>query len=1449
MECSIDVQDVWGPRVHRCGTDFDLTLLFQESILGLGPLCIALCWAVLRVWQLRGIEVIVASRLLYWTKVAIYLFAAVLQVALIVVQGILKTSLTRATIALYCLNLVGFLVFLLVSHYEHTRTLRPSTLLLLYFLYSTTADALRARTLWSMPDDNTAVAAMFTVTCVCKFVLLIAERGRKTVRPDTRKPSPDEEADIFSRAFLWWMLPLFIRVRLKTASPLNTETLPGVEADMLRPMSVGDEKLTIFHHLWDARKWLLLTPIIPRLACIGFTFSQPFLVYRATVFMFEPDSPNINKVGGGLIGAYAIVYVGIAASQAFYRQCTARAISAVRADLIGQIHHHTLKLSSSSTSRDSASMLMSADVERFAAGSRDMHECWACIIELALGIWLLEDRLGVTVAATGGLTAFFVALTMAVVPPAAKRQNKWLKAMENRIAATTQALAAIKGIKMTGVAPTIRKDLLGLRDIEDIKLRHFRYVLLVVAWAAWIPVIMAPIMGFTIYSQAFGHTLTPPVVYRSLTIFTLFGDAIAALINSAIQFVTAIASLLRIQEFLIDDNTRHDSRQLLSDAEKDTESDETPLLPSAPAETQISGSEVLLRRLSRRLSRRQSPVTLQLTRASAGWSSEAPSIVQNATLDVAAPTALAVVGPIGSGKTTLLQMLLGETRHAAGSVALSSSRIGYCSQTPWLTNDTVRNNIIGSDPFDEKWYTSVVLATALDRDFKEMAHGDATVVANEGASLSGGQKKRVALARAIYSRAPIVILDDPFNGLDGRTEGFVLEAVLGRNGVLRQRKTLVVWATSNAQQVRFADRVISLDQNGSVRKRDSLLLVPPTDEVGEGNEQKRNSFVFDVVQDGLAGGLPQGPAAPQAIHASAGAHRYFVKFSGRRKFLVFLIFCAIFVFGVTFNQYWISRWAESSVTNPHSPQKMYIGVYFGIGALTLIFWTAAAAFFVITITQRSADRCHEAILDTVLSAPMSFFDSTAAGETINRFSQDMQLIDTELPYDLLGTVTQAMMVIGLYGIIIYSSPWSGCAIPAVAVAAYFLQLFYLPTSRQLRVLEIEAKAPLFSNFIETLNGLATIRALRWTAHYARRNLDAIRVAQQPFYLLFSAQNWLNLILDLITAGLAVAIMCVGVATRSPSNASLGLALLSASNVGVSAKRLISHWTKLETSMAAVERVRFFTDSTPSEQEQESKSATTVSPQDWHGEGNVTFNNVSAKYTESGPLVLRDVSIDIRPGQRVAICGRTGSGKSTLLSALLRLLPLHRGSIQIDNTDITSLPPNTIRSRFITLPQEPVLITGTVRHNMALYEPNASDAEMIAALQAFPGLWEAINAQGGLDVALTEGLLSHGQRQLFCFARSTLSLSRPGGKIVVLDEPTSQTGSDAETERLMDKTIRERFRDCTVLCIAHKLSTIMSFDSVVVMDRGAVAETGRPGELLDDEGSLFYRLMRRRSGEA
>lgn len=260
---------------------------------------------------------------------------------------------------------------------------------------------------------------------------------------------------------------------------------------------------------------------------------------------------------------------------------------------------------------------------------------------------------------------------------------------------------------------------------------------------------------------------------------------------------------------------------------------------------------------------------------------------------------------------------------------------------------------------------------------------------------------------------------------------------------------------------------------------------------------------------------------------------------------------------------------------------------------------------------------------------MSFSDSTAAGKTINRFSQDLQLIDTELPYNLLGTVTQFFGAIGQCGIIIYGAPWSGLAIPVVAAAVYWLQRTYLPTSRQLRQLEIESKAPLFSQFQEALSGLATIRAMRWQAAYRRKNQAAVKTSQKPFFLLFAAQNWLNLMLDLITAALAVTIIAIGVATRSQANATLGLALFGASSFGASAKNVIQHWTELEISMGAIERVRAFTMETASERNDRVKFVSTSSTlqvsaaaddghKEWSGQGSITFVDVSARYTYVDP---------------------------------------------------------------------------------------------------------------------------------------------------------------------------------------------------------------------------------------
>ncbi|KAK4185835.1 P-loop containing nucleoside triphosphate hydrolase protein [Podospora australis] len=1373
-----------------------------------------------------------------------------------------------------------------------------------------------------MPN-NVVVAAIQTTIAALKLVILILELCPKDTQPGIRQPTPDERASIISRMLIWWLLPLLRLGQQKTA--LTPDILPSIEHKLTR---AGDAKSSeddkeksntrgrgessddvlvkpsIFGHIWAVRGWLVLSAIPPRLAYTGFLFAQPFLIHKATNWLATPLDDNTYRIGGGLIGAYAIVYVGLGASQAFYRQCTARAITAVRADLVTKIHSHSLKLSASSQAQDSATTLMSADVERFAVGTRNLHEAWASPIELGIGLFILETQIGVATAAAAGLTVVFIALTGLIAGAAGKRQNEWLKGMEERIAGTTQALKAMRGIKMTGASSVIRHDIMALRRAEVRRMRRFRQVLMVVLWSMFIPVILGPILAFTVYNvyvgPKTGQVLTPAVVYQVLTILGIFGNSIAVLLQSSVDIVTAGASLKRIQDFLLGENTREDKRTLLpgsnsrlpvpEEDEDDNGNDDEDLLLDRPRQPPNRNTNVLrLNSIRRRLS--SNPSMLRLSRACAGWSTDGPMVVSNANLEASGPGIVAVVGPTGSGKTTLLRMLLGETEHAEGIVGITSRRIGYCSQTPWLTNASVRENIVGSGGvFDQGWYNTVLQATALHRDISMMAKGDSTIVGNGGSSLSGGQKKRIALARAVYSKAPIFVLDDPFNGLDGRTEGVVLESLFGLEGLLRKRHpALVVWATSEAKQARFADRVITLTESGDVRKRDSLLasLKPQRAnsswldvESGEsGREDQdwrtpkdRPLSTIEIFEGLVVGRDNQHQSSPSETGDDDGnapgkspvAYRYYIGGGGRRKFLLFLAVISMFIAGSMVSpdslaEVWVVKWAQNNVDNGNRFQGLYIGVYFALGGIQLISWSAAGLFFIFVIAEKAADRCHAALLDTVLSAPISFLDSTAAGKTINRFSQDLQLIDTELPYNLLGAVTQALGAIGQCAIIIYGAPWSGIAIPFVAGAVFWLQRAYLPTSRQLRVLEIEAKAPLFSQLLETLAGLPTIRAMRWQAVYARKSRAAIAASQKPFFLLFSAQNWLNLVLDLITAGLAVTIIAVGVATRSSStSATLGLALFGASSFGTAAKNVIQHYTQLEISMGAIERVRAFVDETASERtSSDGKGSSGGVPDSGlqdsgselfsrQGQGRITFSGVSARYTPSLPLILRDISFDIRPGQRYAICGRTGSGKSSLLSALLRLLPLEQGQVLLDGVDISTMAdPDMLRSRFITLPQDPVTISGSVRHNLLLYHSGTMDAsiqpsddDLSKALDSF-GLWETVQSKGGLDAPMTDDLLSHGQRQLFCLARATLLRGR---NVVILDEPTSQ--ADKETGRLIEAAVRDRFGDAsrTVLCVAHRLSTILEFDTVLVMDGGVIVERGCPRTLLGDSGSAFARLM-------
>jgi ATP-binding cassette, subfamily C (CFTR/MRP), member 1 len=396
-----------------------------------------------------------------------------------------------------------------------------------------------------------------------------------------------------------------------------------------------------------------------------------------------------------------------------------------------------------------------------------------------------------------------------------------------------------------------------------------------------------------------------------------------------------------------------------------------------------------------------------------------------------------------------------------------------------------------------------------------------------------------------------------------------------------------------------------------------------------------------------------------------------------------------------------------------------------------------------------------------------------------------------------------------------------------------IQKFYLRTSRQVRLLDLEAKSPLYTHFIESLSGLATIRAFGWSSSFVSQNLILLDNSQKPYYLLFCIQRWLSIVLEVMVAVLAIILMVLVVEFRnSVEPGYVGLALLNVISFSSFLIWVVRQWTSLETSIGAISRLKTFTTTTPNEN---LPSESQPVPDSWPSQGAISIRNLSASYSPSGTSVLRGINMSILPGEKLGICGRTGSGKSSLIMTLLRLLEISQGSVVIDGIDITTIPRQILRSRLNAIPQDPFFLQGSIRFNASPFSPEHSDADIISALRKVE-LWALIEAKGGLAAELGEDTFSHGQRQLFCLARAILRKQEKG--IVVLDEVSSSV--DVATDRLMQRVIREELTGMTIIAVAHRLETIVDFDRVAVVSEGQVVEVGNPEVLLGRE-SRFREL--------
>lgn len=479
------------------------------------------------------------------------------------------------------------------------------------------------------------------------------------------------------------------------------------------------------------------------------------------------------------------------------------------------------------------------------------------------------------------------------------------------------------------------------------------------------------------------------------------------------------------------------------------------------------------------------------------------------------------------------------------------------------------------------------------------------------------------------------------------------------------------------------------------------------------------------------------------------------------------------------------------------------------------------------IVPTSSCNLHEYLVNKVKKAPLYWLTSTDSGVILNRFSQDMNLIDRSLPAEFLKTSNNFLQCVMSAVFICVGAKFMAPLIPLSVFAIYWIQKFYLRTSRQLRHLDLESKSPLYTQFTETLNGIITIRAFGWQSNFQDEHKQLLQESQKPYYFLFVVQRWLTMVLDLVVAGIAVMLAVFSVFI--PNVGPIGVSLISLITFNQQLAELINFWTLMETSIGAISRVRSFekvpTEDLPPENQDP--------PVTWPSEGSIIFQGVDMSYEPAASPILRHITLNIPPGSKLGICGRTGSGKSSLILALLRMIEIQSGDVIIDGISLQSCPRDAIRCKITVIPQEPVLFPGSVRENIAAFKV-IDDDRVLRALEKVE-LREHVMAHGGLDAKIDDLPLSAGQRQLVCLARA-ITMKQ---KILLLDEATSRV--DDKTDQLMQQVIRQEFSGCTIIAVAHRAHTLLDFDRIAVIDEGRVVEYDSPAVLIGNHGSLFGRL--------
>eukprot|EP00944_MAST-04C_sp_MAST-4C-sp1_P015843 g15843.t1 len=1099
----------------------------------------------------------------------------------------------------------------------------------------------------------------------------------------------------------------------------------------------------------------------------------------------------------------------------------------LRSAVMNFVYRKAIKLSSTSKLSQSSGnivTLMSVDPMLVFGGTVPQHWIWLGPVLIVLSMSLLTTELGPISVVPVGMMIIMASVQIKLFNLISITRRAVLKKTDKRISVITEILSGIRIIKSYAWEKRAAQQVQGLREQETTQLRRLLYLQAANQVIFFISPPLIGIGAFLTYQYFYGD-ITVDKVIVVLAYTNLLRLPMAIMPRAIGQFIESLVSIRRLEKFYFFNEEVIERQPFATIDEKDKRAiamvDSEFSWDSTLNESEKKKSVNTSKSLDEGTDRRNESSSQTIGQ---------PFKLFIDNLVIEKGQLCIICGTVGSGKTSLLSAILGEMTINRNKCFVNGA-ISYVAQRPWIQNSTVKDGVLFARDFEKAEYESVLRAAQLDTDIRMLPHGDATEIGERGINLSGGQKQRVAIARALYKsdKKDIFLLDDPLSAVDVHVANKLWESAIGNNGILKG-KTRVLILNSHYHLLKEADLVCVMDggrlafagtSEDAIKKFPSLLagedhvndnvLIDRINSAGVNVEEEKEDRVEDVrdlkkfnseasevnIERTVSSAVEDSKEGDDKDSQSKKLYNKEDRAKGRVKCGTYLAWFrsassfgngipwALFIVllyltaqvGRTGSDFLLTNWAD----NPTTPSLV---LYISLTLVTFVFLIARGFLFMYTSVSASKN-FHNKIFSAVLKAPINlFFDVTKTGQIINRFSSDMDHVDVQLPTFGIQFFQNSIYVFAAVVVCGISNIWFIPFLIPIGFIYYISQSYYRKSSREVKRLEGISRSPIFAGFQEMLNGVETIRAFDQSNQFIYANEKYVD-RNNGIYMDFQmCSRWLALRLDVV----GISIFC-------------------------------THYTK----NIPLEKASIIKSNRPSE--------------NWPLEGAIEFKNVVMSYRPGLPQVLKKINLKIKGGEKIGVCGRTGSGKSSMIVSLLRLVELDNGSITIDGVDISKIGLSDLRSNLSLIPQEPVLFSGDVRHNLDPFDDCDDDAVWQALRNV--GLDDFVKTLGnGLQSAVAEqGLnFSAGQRQLICVARALLR----GNKIIIMDEATASV--DSETDQKLQRMIRTAFAECTVICIAHRLDTILDSDKICVLGDGNVLEFDSPENLLKDKSGEFYALV-------